>query len=282
MKISEIDLTQREVKPCVSLAERILSEFPELQKMYDEIAIIVAYKQHHENGSVNGIVAKFLRLSKQDKIHIRADDKPAQSISRGTKGCIQIVVEIFEGLPQWKQAFVLRHECCHLLRRPSYSPTLESLTKEYAMDWLANLVAYRREYQVHLCMIKRYLDDWLREPLRIPEGGMSPRSFYRRERKMKGVRHAIFIGISNSVNVLRIIYLHEYLLTIPQLPNQLKEHFEQDLKRYKGYLDSWWRCLQKDIDRRLPSLREWLSRKHFENDETFLNLISQLLVTIGI
>jgi len=130
--------------------------------------------------------------------------------------------------------------------------------------------------------MKRYLDDWLREPLGIPKNILSPRSFYRRERKMKGVRHAIFIEINNSINVLRIIYLHEHLLRIPQVPNQLKEDFEQNLKRYKRYLDSWWRCLQKDVDHKLPSLREWLSREHFENEEIFFDRISHLLTIIGI
>lgn len=283
MKIFETNLTQREeVKLYVSLAKKIIFEFAELPKIYEETAIIAALKQHYENGSVNRTVAKFLGLSKENRVYTRRDDKPAHSISRETKGCIQIVVDFFEVLPPWKQAFVVRHECCHLLHRPSYSPTLELLSKKYARGWLANLVAYRRDYRVHLCMIKRYLDDWLREPLGISKVVMSPRSFYRRERKMKGVQHAILIGISNSVNVLRIIYLYEYLLTIPQLPNQLKEQFERNVKRYKGYLASWWRCLQKEIDRRSPSLRGWLSREHFEDEEIFFDRISQLLVAFGV
>lgn len=282
-KISKINLTQREeVEPYISLAKKILFEFKELSKMYDEIAIIAAYKQHCEDESINGIIAKFLGLSNQDIIYTRDGDKPAHCAIIGTKACIVIVVDLFEVFPQWKQAFVVRHECCHLLHGPSYSPTLESLCKKYAQDWLASLVAYRSDYQADLCVIKRYLDDWLRDPVGIPKGTMSPRSFYRRERKMRGVRNAILIGISNSVRVLQIIYLQQYLLTIPQLPSQLKEHHKQNLKRYEGYLDSWWRCLQKDVDCRLPSPREWLRREHFENEEIFFKRISQLLATIGI
>lgn len=282
MKTTEINLTQREeAKLYVSLVKKILLEFQELPKMYEEIAILVAYKQQYQNGNVNIAVSKFLGVSR-DAIHTKMDDKPAHCTSMGEKGCIQIVIDVFETCPPWKQAFVIRHEICHLLHRPSYSATLELLCNKYSRDWLANLVGYRRDYQVHQCMIKRYLDDWLREPLGISKGAISPRSFYRRQRKMKGSRHAIFIGISNSVNVLRIIYLHEYLLKVPQVPNQLKKNFEQNLKRYNGYLDSWWRCLQKDIESKLPTPRELLKRNHFEDEETFFSQISQLLTTAGV
>jgi hypothetical protein len=283
MRTTEIDLTQQDKnKAYFSLVKKILSEFPRLPEMYEEIAILVAYTQHYQNGRANAAISEFLGLSGQDKIYTKGDGKPAHCISQGKKGCIQIVVDAFEPLAEWKQAFVVRHEFCHLLQSSSHSSILQLLSKEYPQEWLANLVGYQRDYQVHLCMIERYLQDWLREPLGISKEVMGPRSFYRRVRKTEGVRQAILIGILNSVNVLRIIYLHEHLLTKLRIPNALREHFEQNLGRYNEYLDSWWRCLQKDIRKTLPAPRELLSRKHFEDEGAFLGQISQLLATADI
>jgi hypothetical protein len=283
MRTTEIDLTQPDKsKPYFSLVKKILSEFPRLPEMYEEIAILVAYTQHYQNGRANAAISEFLELSGQDKIYTKMDGKPAHCISKGKKVCIQIVVDNFEPLAEWKQTFVVRHEFCHLLQCPSNSPIFQLLSKKYPQEWLANLVGYYRDYQVHLRMIERCLQDWLREPLGISKEVMSPRSFYRRERRTKGVRQAILIGILNSVNVLRIIYLYEHLLTKLQIPNVLREHFEQDLGRYDEYLDPWWRCLQKDIGKTLPAPRELLSREHFEDEGAFLGQISQLLATADI
>jgi len=283
MKITEINLVQlKDVTVYFSLTKRILAEFLELPEMYEEIAIFVGNKRNYQNGSANVAISKFLGLSEGDRIHTEGIHLPAHCLSKGKKGCVQIVMDVFETLPLWKQAFAVRHEFCHLLHPLSHSPTLDLLSKKYSREWLANLGGYRWEYQVHLCVIKRYLDDWLREPLGISKDIMSPRSLYRRERKMKGAEHAISIAIANSVNILRIIYLNEYLLTITQVSNQLKEQFKQNLKRYEGYLDSWWRCLQKDVKSKLPMPRELLSPNHFEDEEAFFRQISHLLAIAGI
>lgn len=283
MRIAEIDLIQQDESGLYfSLVKKILSEFPQLPEMYEEIAILVADTQHYQNGRANAAISKFLGLSGQNRIYTKRNCTPAHCISHGKKGCLQIVVDLFRPLAPWKQAFVVRHECCHLLRDPRHSPALQRLSEKYPQDWLESLVGYRRDYQVHLCMIEKYLHDWIREPLGISEDVMSPRSFYRHERKAKGARHAILIGIANSVNVLRIIYLHEQLLSKSQIPHAVRKHSEQDLERYNGYLDSWWYCLQKDIEGPLSPPREMLSREHFGDEEAFLGRISQLLATAGI
>jgi len=187
-------------------------------------------------------------------------------------------VEVFDALPRWKKVLCLRHECCHLLDRSGPSPTLEMLMKKYGW-WLTNLVGYRREYMAHLCATERSLDDWLRSPVSI-ESDIGPRKLYRRERRTRGVEVAVYNAIDNSVKVLSFVYLFEHLVGLPHLPGQFREEFQQDLKRYNEYLDSWWHCLQKDVKCKLLSPREWLSSDDFKNEERYFGRISRLVAAI--
>ena len=162
-------------------------------------------------------------------------------------------MEVFDALPRWKKVLCLRHECCHLLDRSGPSPTLEMLMKKYGW-WLTNLVGYRRD--------------------------IGPRKLYRRERRTRGVEVAVYNAIDNSVKVLSFVYLFEHLVGLPHLPGQFREEFQQDLKRYNEYLDSWWHCLQKDVKCKLLSPREWLSSDDFKNEERYFGRISRLVAAI--
>ena len=247
----------------------------ELSDIYNEIAIIQAYNEHYESETVRECARSFLRISMLVRGQI-INEKPAHSLSSGRKGCIDINVNILETYPEWKKAFVIRHECSHLVKRPDFSPTLQSLTFTYPREMLNKLVSYRRHLLVHKLMIDRWMEDWLREPIRLPDQPGSPRTIFR-ARRIRDVRDAIFYGITCSVQILFLTYLNEYLLQKSNLPNTEEERLRSDMKRYRGYLDSWWRCLQKEVDRKLLSPFEWFSREHFKNEEIFFSRVNELL-----
>lgn len=283
MKIIELNLLQgAKAKEHISLAKEIASEFPELQEMFNDVAIVVSCKQHHQDGSVDQAVKSYFDPSKNFDIIHSPKLKPAYCIIREKQAVIVIVADIINELPDWKQAFVIRHEFCHLLHRSKPSPALSDLKTKYSKEWLFFLREYREEYVVHICMIKRYLNDWIRADEIGFRDVESPRDCYRRIKKTKGKTSAIAVGIDNAVHLLQVVYVLEYLLETLKGPNVKRTIFEHKLEKHKKWLISWWYFIQKDVDSDLSPPREWLTREHFEDKEAFFSQISELLEAINI
>jgi len=88
MKITEVNLAQNQkVELYSALAREVLSEFSELERMYDEMAIAIAYKKCYYESSVDEAVREFFGVSAKTRIHGRRRDiRPAHSISSGRRG----------------------------------------------------------------------------------------------------------------------------------------------------------------------------------------------------
>lgn len=189
---------------------------------------------------------------------------------------IDVNISLFAPEPEWRQQFIIRHECCHLLNQPDPSPTLQRLVRTYPREMLGKLVSYRRHLNVHKMMIDGWMEDWLQNPIRLPDKPGSPPYIYR-SRKKQNKKNAILYAITCSAQIIYCTYLNEYLLSRDGLPEKARKKIIDDLKRYRWYLDDWWKCLQRDAMDSLSSPEDWLTLDHFNNGEKFFSQITNLL-----
>jgi hypothetical protein len=269
-----------DIKWVYAIVEEVIYEFPELHELYDRILIILALKQHYANNTIATTVAEFLNTT--EPIIYGNITAPAHNINAERKGCLEIILDIFQQHPGWMQRFICRHECCHLLHPTQESPTLELLLDKYQRDFVYTWARHREEYNAHLCMVQRHLSDWLRVRGGIPEDKGSPRKYYRSLKHREGVKKAILNGISNSILFLRMIYLYEQIIAINKLSQEDRIRCSRDLGRFKRYLRSFWRCIRKDTKQHLPSPYDWLTETDFKNLEAFLINISEMLNTLNV
>lgn len=273
MKISIINLSDKKINSYAPLIKEAIRDFPELSNLYEEIKVFISNEDKIKEGVVSRKEKDFLGVL-EPTVSLIEEMYSISSSGLAPKGCIKINLDRFRLFPKWKRRFSVRHECCHLLKTPSISSrTLDRLLQRYPLVYLRNIIKYRREYVAHICMLKRYPEDWLREPLRIPENIESPRRFYRRLRKLKGLKAVVEAAISNSINLLRLIYLYEYVIENVKATPKLK----QDLQRYKMYLRSWWLQVEKDTHNKLPKIHEWITQEDFKNEERFFQQVYGLL-----
>lgn len=274
MEIIETDFTEGKEKDIFQvIKEIILEDFPELEEQYDIILLIIAYREAFQNNKINREIERFTGksiMSNPDPI------KPAHSTATGKKGVIDVNVNEFNRRPKWNQKFIVRHECCHLLNQQVSSPTLRRLVRTYPRSMLQDLLSYRRHLRVHQMMIKRWLDDWLKKPVRLPDKPGSPPYIYR-DRKKNDARDAIYYAVTRVAQVIYLSYLNEFLVCRCDLSKETRKALESDLERYGWYSDAWWECLEKEANVQLQSQREWLTLEHFDNEEVFLKQIMDLL-----
>ena len=271
MKVSELNLTDRkDVGEILMMIREAIKEFSELPERYEEIVILLASTKQVEDGTLDKTLESILgyRVWTTDK------SSPGHGLGVGTKGCLQVILEPFENLSKRRRSFMIRHECGHLLFPHKTSISLNILQAKYPRNFLAVLENFQNDYPVHLCMIERYTEDWLEKPLGIRKNVVSPRVAFRQEIRKRGVKQAMFYAIINSINILRIIYIYEFLFS--KHP-ELKEKFASDIERYHRYLNSWWHCLEKGTNCRLPEPTKILKSHHFENKEDFFSRILWLL-----
>lgn len=271
MKISELNLTNRkDVDEILMMTRRVIKEFPELPEMYEEIVILLASARQVENGELDRTLERILGC----RVLTTKKSSPGHGIGVGKKGCLQVILEPFEKRSKRTQRFIIRHECGHLLFPSKPSPSLNFLRGKYPGNFLSRLESFQQDYPVHLCMIERYTEDWLEKPLGIPKGVTRPRIAYRQVIKQGGVKQAILCAIINSVNILRIIYIYEFLLS--KRPD-LKKKLAGDIQRYHRYLNSWWHCLRKGTCCQLAEPAKIFKPHHFESREGFFRQILWLL-----
>ena len=271
MKVSELNLTDRkDVGEILMMIREVIKEFSELPERYEKIVILLASTKQVEDGTLDKTLESILgyRVWTADK------SSPGHGLGVGTKGCLQVILEPYENLSKRMQRFMIRHECGHLLFPHKTSMSLNILQAKYPRNFLAVLENFQNDYPVHLCMIERYTEDWLEKPLGIRKNVVSPRVAFRQEIRKRGIKQAIFHAIINSINILRIIYIYDFLLS--KHP-ELKEKFTSDIERYHGYLNSWWHCLEKGTNCKLPEPTKVLKPHHFESKEDFFSRILWLL-----
>jgi len=270
MKITELNLTDsKDVGEILMMIREVIEEFSEFPERYEEIVILLASAKQAEDGTLD----KTLESIFGRRILTTNKSLPGHGLGVGTKGCLQAILEPFENMSERMQRFMIRHECGHLLFPHKTSISLSILQAKYSGN-LAVLESFQNDYPVHLCIIERYTEGWLEKPLGISKNMVSPRIAFRQETRKGGVKQAIFYAIINSVNVLRIIYIYDFLLS--KHP-ELKEKFTSDIQRYHRYLNSWWYCLAKGTNCKLPEPTKILKPHHFESKESFFSQILWLL-----
>lgn len=283
MKIEILNSPHVQNELLSSLVEETIKQYSEIADIYKEIIVLIADEDAIDRGFFD---ENENRLFGKIPISLTEKTRPISSSGLPPVSCIKINLDKFAAFPKWKQEFAIRHECCHLLTTSStLSRTLEELLQIYPLQYLRNIIRYRREFVAHICMLKRYPSDWLREPVRIPEKIMSPRTFYRKIKKEKGRRAAIEVAISNSLKVLSLIYICEYIV------ENVKDSIEvkTDLTRYNSYLQSWWHQVRKDTNNRIPIISNLIRRDDFLNEENYfekvkklLNLLDKIFPRVGI
>ncbi len=272
MEFRELNLTDKKnTERMVMLVREIVTEFPELEAQYEDITILLVSKEQFQDGTLDRALKTIFGFAISTST---GGSVVACGIGVGRKGCLQFVLEPFENQSERMQRFVIRHECCHLLFPQIRSESQQLLLKNYPSDFLSQLEFLRNEYPVNTCMMERYAEDWLQKPPEFSEEIISPRIAYRQAAKREGVGQANFCAIINSIHVLQVIYIYEFLLS--RKP-ELKEKCAGDIRRYYGYLNSWWHCLERSSESQLPKPDKIFRPYHFASKEKFFHQISSLL-----
>jgi len=257
-----------------SLFEGTIAEFEGLSSIYSKITVLAASEDAIKKGFFEH---QEKRIFGEPIIPLTGQTQSLSSSGSPPEGCIKVNLDRFDSFPHWKQMLAIRHECCHLLRASLSSRTLGRLLKVYSFEYLRDIIRYRREFVAHICILKQYPSDWLREPVRIPKTIGSPRTFYRKIKKENGVRAAVEVAISNSIKILSLIYIYEVLAENIVVPAELTK----DLQRYKSYLGSWWYQVSKDTDSRIPVVSDVIRVEDFEDEEIFFQKVEGLLNQVG-
>jgi hypothetical protein len=232
-----------------------------LIKSFKRITILVANEEDIKKGFFE---QRQLKLFGSIPIQLFNENTPISVSGMPPTGAIAINHDKFRLLPEWKQRFALRTMCFRLASERPVSKNLANLLKKYPIEYLRDMISYQRSYVSDIYMLRNYPLDWLREPKRIPETVEDPSIFYNKIKNQRGARAAIETALSNSVKILYLIFVYEYIDTNIKSGLNIKEEIE----RYRKYLESWWSCVKKDAEE-LPTIA-WLIQKEDFVDESKL------------
>jgi hypothetical protein len=274
LRVISVD-SGKDSKYFVTLLKSILDDFQGLDEKYQNLALILANRDKLQDGT---IIEKLRQFFSVEKLKIFSMEKVASSGSIGKKGYLLIVLNEFSLLPEWEQQFALKHECGHLLLHSSVpSHTVKKLLEiGCPVGFLSKMRNAQHDYQVHKLMLEKYPNDWFKKPVRISENAGSPRKFFRTQKKKFGLKQALFDAVWNSFNLIRLIYLNQFIIS--EFKNT--EAFTIDLQRYETQLTSFWKCIQKETNRQLPSPKDWIKIDDLQDEETFFTRVQYLLVLI--
>lgn len=276
MDLSVINLdSEKDSKYYVTLVRSILDEFQGLDEKYQNLALILAKRDSVQDRTV---IEKLRQFFSVKRLNIVSMEKVASSGSIGNKGYLCIVLDEFSLLPEWEQQFALKHECGHLLLHSSVpSNTVRKLLEiGCPIGFVSKMRNAQHDYQVHNLMLEKYPNGWFKKPVRISENAGSPRTFFRSQKKKLGLKQALFDAIWNSFNLIRLIYLDQFIIS--NFENTAP--FTIDLQRYEAQLASFWKCVQKETNRQLPSPKDWIKINDLKDEEAFFKRVQYLLSLI--
>lgn len=259
----------------LTLVRSITDEFQGLNSKYQSLALILAKRDKVQDKT---IIEKLREFFSVEKLNIASIEKVASSGSIGNKGYLFIVLDEFRLLLEWEQKFALKHECGHLLLHSSIpSCTVRELLEiGCPIGFVSKMRNALNDYQVHRLLLDKYPNDWFKKPVRISENAGSPRTFFRTQKKKFGLKQALLDAIWNSFNLTRLIYLDQFI--IGNFENT--ENFEIDLQRYEAQLASFWKCIQKETAKKLPSPKDWIKINDLKDEESFFKRVKYLLYLI--
>ena len=261
--------------PYLAMVKQETIQFSELRKLYKKVYIMVATekeigKQFFEEEQLKLFGSKSIQLS-EENYSISISGMPPT-------GCIMINHDKFILLSEWKQKFAIRTMCIRLANLRTPSKNLTGLLSKYQIAYLCDMISYQRQYVSDIYMLKHYPSDWLREPKRIPETAQDPITFYDKVKNEHGIKAAIEVAISNSVRILYLIFIYEYI------DDNIKGALDskKEIDRYRKYLVAWSNCVQKDIDDRVPMIGNLVQKGDFEDEEKLFGKIGSALNSLDL
>ena len=249
------------------ITETVLG-FPGLSERYDTVLILL-WRDYGKDMAF--LDEQDMKVFGEKPVLLRSDRVP-ELTSTGVPptGCIRIDVSRFLNFPEWKQRLSVRNECCHLLHEENTGSTYEELKKKFKPSHLNNFVRYRREYVAHLCIINRWPQDWLNEPVGFGET-VEPVVFYQREVMSKGKDAAIFDAMCNIVRLLSLVFLYESVQT------DLAHRLGNRIERHRRYMRYFYRCMRRDMFNRPPQPEKWVTPADFLSEERYFRRINRIL-----
>lgn len=252
------------------VSEVIKRDFPKLSNIYSEILVIVADKDAIASGSDQKVLQDFLETK---EIVFLGNCFNSRACSIPPKACIEINNATFKKLEEWQKDFNIRHECMHLLLRVWQPSPQRNLLTKYGIDYVKNFVRFQHEYVVHLNMIKRWPQDWLRDPVGYIDNLPDPSIECRDVRKTEGKKAAMHFEVQNMVHLLSLLEVYK------NVPNESKHIVEKIKSTAERYLKSFNGELLAD-SKRFPDYNLWFISEDFKSESKFFLKVKKLLTII--
>jgi hypothetical protein len=270
VKVTVGDFQKKVGEPYRRLVEGIVvSEFPELSRLFEELRVLVGNNDDVENGLFAKQERRFLGDTKL--VSITKERFSLRNWANPPRAIIELNLSVFSLYPEWKQKHSIRHECCHLLNFEITPAVVTELLETYRENYVNAFVRFKHEFCAHSCIIQRYPDDWLIEPVGFPRTMPSPKLLYSKTKAQMGTKAAAEVSIQNIVHLLSILYLYG------TLPERLKSKVKKKRKMAIRYLGDFYQSVKKDMLVNLPSPEEWLFPKDFLSTEVYFDKIKRLL-----
>lgn len=247
-----------------------ITQFSELTNLYKKVYIMAATEKEINKGFFEETQLKLLGSK---PIQLSKETSSISISSIPPIGCMMVNHDKFVLFAEWKRKFAVRTMCVRLANYRTQSEDLMYLLSKYSIEYLRDMINYQRQYASDIYMLKHYPSDWLREPKLIPENIQDPAAFYNKIKSEQGIMAAIEVAISNSVRILYLIFVYEYIdINVKSALDPKKK-----IGRYRKYLSSWWDCVQKDVGNAVPALGNLVQKEDFEDERKLFSKIRSVL-----
>jgi hypothetical protein len=260
------NLTDSDVSRLIEVTKKVSEEdFPELKHKYAIIEVVFFRADNMLGDKLEKEVNDFIGgsvISLNETSALRTTSAPP-------KACLQIELSTFETYPSWKQSFSLRHEFAHMIKKEE-SKALSNLISEYGVDKMRSFVRYENEFGVHLLMIEKWQDDWLKEPVGFNDSLPNPALATLSIRKTKGKKEAMLFCVQNIVHLLTLIKLYD------NVSDDKKGQVRVKKRMAKQYLQSFNGALKVD-SKNFPESHCWFDKDDFLTQTLYYQKIGKLL-----
>lgn len=271
IKLLLSNLTTEDVSNYYDLIGKVIKEdFSELSSKYSTIKVLMFRLENIAPETVKKEIEDFLggkvlNLSDNQPITIRFTAYPP-------KACLEINLSTFEKFEEWKQRLAIRHECAHMLFYQQ-SKTLMSLLTKYGEEKIKAFIKFYDEYEVHALMIKKWVDDWLKEPVGATDSMPDPAIIAFQIRKSQGKRESMFFEIQNMVHLITLLKLYE------MVPNEKKNIIKDKKSNAKKYLRVFANALTVD-SKKFTEPTNWFDKQDLLTLEAYFQKIEKLLTLV--
>lgn len=267
MEYQFVNLTETDVSGFRTLIEKISEEdFPQLNQKYNEMKVVFYNNVTKLNGIVEKEVSDFIGGT---PVSLRKDSSGLRTTSAPPKAFLSVELKTFEAFPIWKKSLSLRHEFAHMLNKEN-PKTLSTLLAKYGVSKIGDFVRFENEFGVHLLMIQKWQDDWLKEPIGFKDSMPNPANTALAIRKTKGKKEAMLFCIKY------IVHLSTFLKLYDKIADEKKGQVRAKKLRAKKYLQSFAGALRVD-SKSFPEPYRWFDDDDFLTQEAYYQKIEKLL-----